>query len=179
MRGRHWPFRALRDSSVLTRISDRGPSHPGGQASTLGGRGRLAVQPAVSAAVAHLIVLGRRHCVRQVQCWRRATGDACVHLLGRRLSDRAAVRLPHLARLGFVWPNIAGVRRLFDLASLRIPFAVNLDLILRSTATLIRGSQSARITKGRAMSRFLCVHRQIAENTELRRHLHILKNAAF
>jgi len=88
-------------------------------------------------------------------------------------------RLPHLARLEFVWPNIAGVRRLFDPASLRIPFAVNLDFILRSTATLIRGSQSARIIMGRAMSRVLCMHRQIAENTELRRHLHILKNAAF
>jgi hypothetical protein len=31
MRGRHWPFRPLRDGSVLTRISDRGLSHPGGK----------------------------------------------------------------------------------------------------------------------------------------------------
>jgi hypothetical protein len=46
MRGRHWPFRLLRDSSVLTRISDRGLSHPGGKRPlSAGAAGRLFNQP--------------------------------------------------------------------------------------------------------------------------------------
>ena len=63
-------------------------------------RRRLVVRPALSAAVAHLVVLGRQYRARTLRCRTYPADDACVRPVGRRVSDLAAVcRRPSGARL--------------------------------------------------------------------------------
>ncbi len=67
---------------------------PGRSANVPQPRARLAVRPALSAAVAHLAVLGRQYRARPLHRRPYPADDACVHPLGRRVPDPAAVRRP-------------------------------------------------------------------------------------